>query len=269
MLPSEARRKACGAIRVTSHLPGGSSSCWSEFCPWAIGCSGVLGWLGTPLALSCCCWAVLCSTLGAQEQQGAVPADRGKGWLTGHQAAAAAAALEMSLVCCQHRESRFSCLWPGLYPQLICALARLLFKSLQGEFCALGGNYNFLQASQASTVSKFSQNNHIDFNSALLQFWCKPPCGLCVERTKATLILIKMEVDDLHSEVEMLVNGFVQKQFSCELKPAWFLWLLLMDSSREVPVGAGKGRRLRGPEPVPGRVTPFLLWLLCWVTTWG
>lgn len=32
-----------------------------------------------------------------------------------------------------------------------------------------------------------------------------------MERTKATLILIKMEVDDFHSEVEMLVNGFVQK----------------------------------------------------------
>lgn len=32
-----------------------------------------------------------------------------------------------------------------------------------------------------------------------------------MQGTKATLILIKTEVDDFHSEVEMLVSGFVQK----------------------------------------------------------
>lgn len=32
-----------------------------------------------------------------------------------------------------------------------------------------------------------------------------------MERTKAMLILIKMEVDDFHSEVEMLANSFVQR----------------------------------------------------------
>lgn len=140
---------------VISHLLGASSSCWSQRS------AQVSLAQGTPLGLSCC-WRVLCST-------GTVAAAKSRAtsraWLTG--------------LCCFCRNvtwllsalgSRFSCLWPGLYPQLIHALPRLLFKPLRGEFCALGGNDNFLQASQAFTVSNLSQNNHIDFNSALLLF---------------------------------------------------------------------------------------------------
>lgn len=89
-----------------------------------------------------------------------------------------------------------------------------------------------------------------------------------MERTKATLILIKMEVDDFHSEVAMLVNGFVQKLFSCELNQFCSL-VPPYGFQRQAPAGAGKGRRLRGPESVPDTVTPFLLWPLGWVRALG
>lgn len=129
----------------------------------------MLRWLGTSLGLSCC-WSVLCSTLGATSSRELWLLTRDKGL-----AHRTPGCCSLGNVTCllSAQESRFSCLWPGLYPQLIRALARLLFKSLQGEFCALGGNYNFLQASQAFTVSNLNQNNHIDFNSALLLFQCK------------------------------------------------------------------------------------------------